>query len=102
MCRYRARRSPCFPAYGPFICVAKYPHSDRSNPLNRLLVERKLRGGPVAPPGRRPEPRGWVDVHARSTTIQAQTSSIDGGIAYVRDHLMPELENIDGYVGISL
>jgi hypothetical protein len=43
-----------------------------------------------------------VDVHARSTTIQAQTSSIDGGIAYMRDDLMPELENIDGYVGISL
>jgi len=56
----------------------------------------------VAPPGRRPEPRGWVDVHARSTTIQAQTSSIDDGIAYMRDDLMPELENIDGYVGISL
>jgi heme-degrading monooxygenase HmoA len=41
-------------------------------------------------------------VHARSTTIQAQTSSIDDGIAYMRDDLMPELENIDGYVGISL
>jgi hypothetical protein len=43
-----------------------------------------------------------VDVHARSTTIQAQTSSIDDGIAYMRDDLMPELEKIDGYVGISL
>jgi heme-degrading monooxygenase HmoA len=43
-----------------------------------------------------------VDVHARSTTIQAQTSSIDDGIAYMRDDLMPELENVDGYVGISL
>lgn len=41
-------------------------------------------------------------MHARSTTIQAQTSSIDDGIAYMRDDLMPELENIDGYVGISL
>jgi heme-degrading monooxygenase HmoA len=43
-----------------------------------------------------------VDVHARSTTIQAQTSSIDDGIAYMRDEVMPELESIDGYVGISL
>jgi heme-degrading monooxygenase HmoA len=43
-----------------------------------------------------------VDVHARSTTIAAQDSSIDDGIAYMRDDLMPELENIDGYVGISL
>ena len=41
-------------------------------------------------------------MHARSTTIQAQTSSIDDGIAYMRDEVMPELENIDGYVGISL
>ena len=39
---------------------------------------------------------------ARSTTIQAQTSSIDDGIAYMRNDLMPELDNIDGYVGISL
>jgi hypothetical protein len=58
--------------------------------------------GPAAPPGRCPASRGWVDVHARSTTIQAQTSSIDDGIAYMRDDLMPELEKIDGYVGISL
>jgi len=43
-----------------------------------------------------------VDVHARSTTIQAQTSSIDDGIAYMRDDLMRELESVDGYVGISL
>jgi hypothetical protein len=41
-------------------------------------------------------------VHARSTTIQAQTSSIDDGIAYMRDDLMRELESVDGYVGISL
>jgi heme-degrading monooxygenase HmoA len=41
-------------------------------------------------------------VHARSTTIQAQTSTIDGGIAYMRDDVMPELENLDGYVGMSL
>ena len=41
-------------------------------------------------------------MHARSTTIQAQTSSIDAGIAHMRDDVMPELENIEGYVGISL
>jgi hypothetical protein len=41
-------------------------------------------------------------VHARSTTIHAQTSSIDDGIAYMRNDVMPELESVDGYVGISL
>ena len=69
--------------------------------MKRLLGERKVIGGPVAPPGRRPNKRGWT-VFARSTTIHAQTSSIDDGIAYMRKDLMPELENIDGYVGISL
>lgn len=34
--------------------------------------------------------------------MQAQTSSIDDGIAYMRDELTPELENIEGYIGISL
>jgi hypothetical protein len=56
-------------------------------------------GGAAGAP---PRCKGVGGVHARSTTIQAQTSSIDDGIAYMRDDLMPELENIDGYVGISL
>src|SRR5262245_32140534 len=41
-------------------------------------------------------------MYARSTTIQAQTPSIDTGIAHVRDSVMPALEGIDGYVGLSL
>jgi heme-degrading monooxygenase HmoA len=41
-------------------------------------------------------------VYARSTTIQAQSSSIDEGIAYVRDEVMPALKAMDGYVGLSL
>jgi hypothetical protein len=49
-----------------------------------------------------PRCKGVGGVHARSTTIQAQTSSIDDGIAYMRDDLMRELQNVDGYVGISL
>jgi heme-degrading monooxygenase HmoA len=41
-------------------------------------------------------------VYARSTTIQAQPSSIDDGIAFVRNEVMPALRAMDGYVGLSL
>jgi quinol monooxygenase YgiN len=41
-------------------------------------------------------------VYARSTTIQAQPSSIDGGIALVRDEIMPAVQDMPGCIGISL
>jgi quinol monooxygenase YgiN len=41
-------------------------------------------------------------MYARSTTIQAHPSSIDAGIAHLRDSVMPTLEGIDGCVGLSL
>lgn len=43
----------------------------------------------------------WV-MYARSTTIFAHPSLIDDGIAHVRDRVMPVLQGIDGYVGLSL
>ena len=55
-------------------------------------------GATRAPPRRR---GGWT-VYARSTTIQAQSSSIDDGIAFVRDEVMPALQAMEGYVGLSL
>ena len=41
-------------------------------------------------------------MYARSTTIQAQPSSIDAAFAHMRDSVMPALEGIDGCVGLSL
>jgi heme-degrading monooxygenase HmoA len=51
--------------------------------------------------GATPEGKGWV-VYARSTTIQAQPSSIDAGVAHIRDVVMPRLREVDGCVGLSL
>lgn len=41
-------------------------------------------------------------MYARSTTIQAQPTSIDAGITHMRDKVMPALEAIDGCVGLSM
>jgi quinol monooxygenase YgiN len=41
-------------------------------------------------------------VYARSTTIEAQPSSIDAATAHVRDVVMPTLEQVDGCLGMSL
>jgi len=41
-------------------------------------------------------------VYARSTTIEGQPSSIDAGIDYVRDVVMPALRQMDGCIGLSL
>jgi len=41
-------------------------------------------------------------VYARSTTIRARPESIDEGISYLRDEVMPMIQQIDGCIGISM
>jgi heme-degrading monooxygenase HmoA len=41
-------------------------------------------------------------MYARSTTIQAQSSSIDAGVTHIRDAVMPRLQEVDGCVGLSM
>jgi len=41
-------------------------------------------------------------MYARSTTIQAQRSSIGMGVAHLRDVVMPALGEMDGCLGLSL
>lgn len=41
-------------------------------------------------------------MYARSSTFAAQRSSIDRGIAYLRNAVMPNMTELDGWVGMSL
>lgn len=41
-------------------------------------------------------------MYARSTTINAQPSAIDSGVAHLRDEVMPQLQGLQGFVGMSL
>src|SRR3712207_3888824 len=41
-------------------------------------------------------------MYARSTTVQADPQRIDGGIAYIRDEVMPAVQSMPGCMGLSM
>ena len=41
-------------------------------------------------------------MYARSTTVRGDPNSVDEGIAYVRDEVMPAVQRMDGCVGLSM
>lgn len=41
-------------------------------------------------------------MYARTTTIEADPSSIDAGLTYMRETVEPLLEGLDGHIGISM
>lgn len=41
-------------------------------------------------------------MYARSTTMDANLSSLDAGITHVRDEVLPALMQLDGFVGLSM
>ncbi len=41
-------------------------------------------------------------MYARSTTIRGNPETMDAGIAYVRDRVMPAVQGMEGFVGLSM
>ncbi|SOE03567.1 hypothetical protein [Blastococcus haudaquaticus] len=41
-------------------------------------------------------------MNARSTTIRGNPEAIDAGISYIRDRVMPAVQGMDGFVGLSM
>jgi heme-degrading monooxygenase HmoA len=41
-------------------------------------------------------------VYARTTTVHGDPTAIDEGIAFLRDRVMPAVEGLPGYVGLSM
>src|SRR5215204_2352976 len=62
---------------------------------------RRLEGGWRRHRGVVPNTRRWI-VYARSTTFLARVSSMDDGIAHIRDEVLPALTAMEGCIGLSL
>jgi quinol monooxygenase YgiN len=67
--------------------------------IARAGEEREVRGDAAgASPGH--ERSGGM--YARSTTVRGNQQAMDEGIAYVRDHVMPAVRQMDGCIGLSM
>jgi hypothetical protein len=55
----------------------------------------------TALPGRQTKERS-IPMYARSVTFQARPGTIDDGVAYVRDDVMPALMSMEGHTGLSM
>src|SRR4051795_11068160 len=42
------------------------------------------------------------DMYARSNTLMGNPQAMDEGIAYIRDEVMPLVQGMDGFVGLSM
>jgi hypothetical protein len=41
-------------------------------------------------------------VYARTTTVQGDPAAVDDGVTFLRDRVMPAVEGLPGYVGLSM
>ena len=41
-------------------------------------------------------------MHARSTTIRGNPEAVEAGITYIRDRVMPAVQGMDGFIGLSM
>lgn len=41
-------------------------------------------------------------MYARSTTVTADPGKVEDGLAFVRDHVVPAVQQMDGFVGLSM
>src|SRR3954453_20913716 len=78
--------SPAVPAAGPLSSAA------RTRKVGRAAVPHGCR--------RRHERSGGM--HARSTTIRGNPGSLDEAITYMRDDVLPAMQDMDGFVGLSM
>jgi hypothetical protein len=58
-------------------------------------------GHPSPPPGRCPDPRSGA-VYARSTTFRGRPESVEDGIAFCRDEVLPMCRDLPGCLGLSM